>query len=130
MHMRKADQWDKSARVPSTCMYLPLLERSREVRRREKWNGEETIRHNVLSAEADEFDSVGIVVQRFIAKREFHVHHKKEVPGKAGRQSREGVEKQRGGTKGEDLIQAENENPDTHLSHTTLPNRNPTLIGS
>jgi hypothetical protein len=37
-----------------------------------------TIRHNVLSAEADEFDSVGIVVQRFIAKREFHVHHKKE----------------------------------------------------
>jgi hypothetical protein len=74
-------------------MSLPLLERSSEIKRREKWNRAGTIRHNVLSAEADEFDSVGIVVQRFIAKREFHVHHKKEVPGGAGRQSREGVEK-------------------------------------
>jgi hypothetical protein len=47
-----------------------------------------------LSAEADEFDSVGIVVQRFIAKREFHVHHKKEgLPVRRSAREKREIEK-------------------------------------
>lgn len=44
----------------------------------------------MLSAEADEFDSVGIIVQRVFAKREFHVHHRESsVVGWNGQKERE-----------------------------------------
>jgi len=64
-------------------------------------------RHNVLSAEADEFDSVGIIVQRVFAKREFHVHHKKERKGRP-------VTQRGGGRETGIHIQTHTQGADTH----------------